>query len=194
MVIYMTTNLVNGKIYIGQDSKNNDNYFGSGKLISSAIRKYGIENFKKEILDYAITQSELNEKEKYWIAKTNSTDKNVGYNITHGGEGISKGLIFSDEWKSNMSKSHLGLKYSEEHCRKISEGQRGRVQSNETREKIRKTKIGKSLSEVHKSKIRESCKGINTGKKHSEESLEKMRIAKRGKIPWNKGLTGFSKR
>lgn len=47
MVIYKTTNLINGKIYIGQDSKDRPNYYGSGKLIHRAIKKYGKENFKK---------------------------------------------------------------------------------------------------------------------------------------------------
>ena len=49
MIIYKTTNLVNGKIYIGQDSNNNPNYLGSGKLLKYAISKYGIENFKLSI-------------------------------------------------------------------------------------------------------------------------------------------------
>ena len=46
MIIYKTTNLVNGKIYIGKDSKNNPNYLGSGNLLKKALIKYGKENFK----------------------------------------------------------------------------------------------------------------------------------------------------
>ena len=44
MIIYKTTNLVNGKIYIGQDSNNNPNYYGSGTLLHKAIKKYGLES------------------------------------------------------------------------------------------------------------------------------------------------------
>ena len=41
MQVYKITNLLNNRIYIGQDSNSNPNYFGSGKLIKQAIKKYG---------------------------------------------------------------------------------------------------------------------------------------------------------
>ena len=41
MIIYKTTNLINKKIYVGKDKKENPNYFGSGKILSLAIKKYG---------------------------------------------------------------------------------------------------------------------------------------------------------
>lgn len=63
MVIYKTTNLVNGMIYIGKKSQDYDTYLGSGLLLKRAIAKYGKDNFKKEIIDTAQTIDELNEKE-----------------------------------------------------------------------------------------------------------------------------------
>lgn len=87
MIIYKTTNLINGKIYIGQDSKNNSMYLGSGLILFKAIKKYGLNNFKKEILEYCKTKNQLNEQEKYWIKKCNSTDHKIGYNIAKGGNG-----------------------------------------------------------------------------------------------------------
>jgi hypothetical protein len=65
-IIYKITNLINGKVYIGKhETKNiNDNYFGSGKLIRRAIKKYGISNFKKEILFQFSSREEMNAKEK----------------------------------------------------------------------------------------------------------------------------------
>jgi len=65
MIIYKTTNLINGKIYIGLDTHNNPKYLGSGKLLHFAIEKYGISAFSKEIIDRGETIKELNEKEKY---------------------------------------------------------------------------------------------------------------------------------
>jgi hypothetical protein len=67
MVIYKTTNLVNGKQYIGRDKNNNPNYLGSGVLIKSAIKKYGRENFKKEILQECFSFEELIQCEEYWL-------------------------------------------------------------------------------------------------------------------------------
>jgi hypothetical protein len=63
MIIYKTTNLINGKIYIGKDSKNNSKYLGSGLLLKRAILKYGKENFKKEILEECSSIEELNQRE-----------------------------------------------------------------------------------------------------------------------------------
>ncbi len=87
MIIYITTNLINNKIYIGQDKHNNPKYYGSGLVIEKAIKKYGINNFKKEILEFCTDQDDLNNKEKYWIKFYNSIDKNIGYNISEGGQG-----------------------------------------------------------------------------------------------------------
>jgi len=51
MIVYLITNLINGKQYIGAEKNgNNPNYFGSGRLIMEAIEKFGKENFKKEII------------------------------------------------------------------------------------------------------------------------------------------------
>jgi group I intron endonuclease len=90
MVIYKTTNLINGKIYIGKSYKKGlllEEYLGSGLLLQNAIKKYGKNNFKKEILDVCTNESELNEKEIFWIKELNSTNRTIGYNIGTGGKG-----------------------------------------------------------------------------------------------------------
>lgn len=87
--VYKTTNLVNNKIYVGQHKGNNfdSNYIGSGLLLRKAINKYGIENFKCEIIQYCDTKNNLDEKEKYWINFFQSYKRKIGYNISLGGQG-----------------------------------------------------------------------------------------------------------
>ena len=50
--IYLTTNLINGRVYVGKhkSSKYDSSYYGSGKAIKNALKKYGVENFSNEIL------------------------------------------------------------------------------------------------------------------------------------------------
>ena len=86
MIIYKTTNKLNGKVYIGQDKNNNPSYYGSGKKLKYAIKKYGKENFTKEVLEECVDEAHMNEREIYWITFYNSKDENIGYNISDGGK------------------------------------------------------------------------------------------------------------
>lgn len=91
--IYKTTNIENGKFYIGKhksDSYDPD-YLGSGVYITSAIAKHGEDKFTNEIIDTADSADELNEKEKFWITKLDA--RNLGYNIAPGGDG---GAVWGD--------------------------------------------------------------------------------------------------
>ena len=85
MIIYKTTNLINGKIYIGKDKHNNDKYLGSGKILKQAIVKYGKDNFVKEVIEECENEKTWLEREVYWINYFNSIKE--GYNIALGGNG-----------------------------------------------------------------------------------------------------------
>lgn len=92
--IYLTTNKINNKKYIGQHKGSlTDRYFGSGILLQKAIEKYGKDNFAKEILEICNSQEELDEKEKYWIKKYDAINSEEFYNLSEGGQ---KG----DGWKA----------------------------------------------------------------------------------------------
>jgi len=162
MVIYKTTNLINGKIYIGQDKKNNPKYLGSGDLIKKAIKKYGKENFIKEIIKACFTQDELDKFEKYFITEFDSRNNDIGYNIAVGGiDGTTLNRKLSEDVRNNMSIVRIGTKLSDE-----------------TKQKISKAHVGKKLSEETKQKIKESgigCKNHFYGKNHSDETLLKTR-------------------
>ena len=189
MIIYKTTNLINGKIYIGQDSKNNPNYIGSGKILKRAIIKYGKYNFRKEILEKCQSKTELNEKEIYWIDKLNTTNLNIGYNLTLGGEGSNTWNGHTQEQienrKSKMSMSLKGQKRTDEARKNISKSLKGRKLSNIHKQNIGKSKegnkynLGKTLSDEHKQKISESNKGIK--RPRTQEQIEKHKKAVTGK-------------
>jgi len=86
-LIYKITNKLNGKVYIGQHKTNNpnDGYFGSGKLLKSAIVKYGISNFEREILFDFDTFDEMNNKEIELVTEAVVHDS-LMYNIQVGGQ------------------------------------------------------------------------------------------------------------
>ena len=85
--LYKTTNMLNNKYYYGIHSTNNlnDGYLGSGKKLRYSIRKYGKENFKREILYYFDNREELAKAEENIITEEMLRDK-MCMNITPGGE------------------------------------------------------------------------------------------------------------
>lgn len=138
MFVYETTNNINGKKYIGQHKTNNiqDGYLGSGVLLTKAINKYGINNFTREILAYATNKDDLNEKEKYYIAKFNAIESDMYYNIAQGGEG---GNVIAGYTEEQMK----------EYRKKLSEALKGREFTRETKAKISENS-GSKRPEVRK--------------------------------------------
>ncbi len=97
-IIYKTINKINGKIYIGkhvQDGSEFDGYLGSGSYLKNAIKKYGKENFIRETLEVVEDEKLINEREIFWIAELKSTDSDVGYNLTRGGDGQSSEFMIN---------------------------------------------------------------------------------------------------
>lgn len=87
-IIYKTTNLINQKFYIGAHSTNdvNDGYIGSGFNLNTAIKKYGKQNFIREILHTFDSPSSMMDKEKEIVTPTLIARFDV-YNIVEGGYG-----------------------------------------------------------------------------------------------------------
>ncbi len=183
MYIYKTTNLINGKIYIGKRAKSpslSEMYIGSGKLLKLAIKKYGIENFFKTIIEECPDNETLNCREKYWIDNLSAYKKSIGYNIAKGGNG---GDVYTNHpnkklISERLSASKMGHIVTEETRKKISIANKGRkriawnkglkgIYSEEIIKKMRERMLGKP--------------SIMKGKTMSEESRMKMRLAKLGK-------------
>jgi len=184
--IYKITNEINGKVYIGQSvdiNKRKREHLNNYKreenkhyALYKAINKYGVNNFKFEVVCECSIE-ELNDLEVKYINLYNSY-KNNGYNMTLGGGGV-RGL-----------KPWLGRKHTQETKNKIRESRMGKKFSNETIEKLRiinkgnKRRLGKSHREETIEKLSRLNRGENNamfGKSHSQETKEKISAAKKGK-------------
>lgn len=174
--IYKTTNLINGKIYIGQKkgSEFYPQYKGSGKLIRKAIEKYGWENFSIEMLCPCFSKEELDAEEVLLISYFNSQDKSVGYNITKGGERGPGGPRF------------LGHKHTEESKELISKKLLGKKKSDITRSRMSKATSGKPKGPMPtetRKKISMATSGENNpfyGKHHSQTTRDHWSQIRKG--------------
>lgn len=170
MFIYKTTNLINGMIYVGKCEKDRPNYFGSGIHLKYAIKKYGKENFVREIIADNINDKELlGELEKYWIGYYDARNPEIGYNIAEGGD---FGSIDMRGENSGM----FGKHHTEETKKKMSDSKMGEGNPN----------FRKRLSEETIKKISESCKNVDKHSRmfvrhHTQETKDKMSKIKLGK-------------
>lgn len=185
MVVYLITNLVNGKHYIGKTVQPlerrwgqhlSDARCGSQTYFLDAIRKHGAGAFSiVPLISILVTDPQLKEQEKFWIRQFNSNDPRYGYNLTAGGDG-SLGCRHSVEARRKMSASRKGKSHSAEHNRKIGEASKGRKHSAETRRKMSYAHKGKILSAETCRKMSEFRKG----KSRPAETRRKISEAKKG--------------
>lgn len=200
--VYKHTNKINNKCYIGMTSQipirrwglegsnyNKNAYFGR------AITKYGWNNFEHEILFENLTKEEAIEKEKELIKYYKSNIAEFGYNLTLGGEGTfgyrlpketrDKIALILKEKYSGENSPRYGVKFTEEHKRKLSESAKlktgesnslyGKHHSEETKQKIREANTGKVFTEEHKTNMSLSKKGIS----QSEETTKRISEARK---------------
>jgi group I intron endonuclease len=142
--IYKITNTINGKIYVGKQSTNRKNYYGSGKLIKYAIKKYGIENFTKEIICEVVGDILGSETEIYWIQKLDGLN---GYNLEihgNGGEISQRQKIMNSKTVKKLWEDPNSVFNSPEYRKKLSDAGKNRVWSDETKKKISNGRMGRN--------------------------------------------------
>jgi group I intron endonuclease len=158
--IYKITNKINGHFYIGKHiTKNlNDGYMGSGKLIKAVIKKHGIENFEKEILETFNTEEEMNEAEKHYVVLGEGS-----YNLCPGGQG---GWGYVNAKERSKKRSEFLSKVRKEQLL------------------IEKNIIKfKEITVLANLKIKELYpNGTFYGKNHSEETKKKMSVSASSRI------------
>lgn len=104
-LIYKITNTINNKIYIGAHKTNNmdDSYMGSGKFIKLALKKYGKENFTREIIHVFDNQADMYDKEKE-IVNENFIKRYDTYNCKVGGRGGMTSFMTDEEKNKFINK------------------------------------------------------------------------------------------
>ena len=149
--IYMITNLINGKIYIGQsvdicerfrchkikDKKDNT-------YLYNAFEKYGASNFRLQIL-IRCSYDRLDYYEIACIAEYNSCDRDIGYNRQLGGRGVGSGL-HSEETKLKMSASAKANKWTDDHRENVINSNKSRVWSDKQKNHMAEIKSRENLS------------------------------------------------
>ena len=179
--IYKTTNIINNKQYIGRKTSKTfvKTYLGSGIGIKKAIKKYGRENFKVELLKWCNSYEELVESETYYIKLYNAVENENFYNQSYGGydEGFcvgNKNIAKTEYARKINSEKHKGKKMSEEFKKKQSELHKGKPSG----------MLGHNHSEETKQKISEAAKN----QKHSEERDKKVSEHHKGSKFMNNGV------
>ena len=178
---YKITNLLNGKIYIGVHKTENleDNYMGSGKILKRSIVKHGIENFKKDILMYHDSESDMFEVEAL-IVDQDFVDRKDTYNLKLGGHG---GWDHLNKDPGEMSR-RMGL------CQLEIKRKRDNVPGyDEDFRKQRSTRITNKWNDPeYRLKVSNSLKNTFaisgapwTGKTHSDDTKLKMSKSAKGK-------------
>ena len=158
--VYLTVNKVNNKGYVGQHKGMFDRYYyGSGKMFLRAFRKYGVNNFDRQILVFCNSQDELDIEEIYHIAIYRKLYPYDLYNITDGGNGLNgykqtqKQIdAFVNRAKENPPRK--GVKLSEDQIRRQRESLKNFYKNNpEAKENMRKIHIGKKASKETREKL-----------------------------------------
>lgn len=197
--VYMHTNRVNGKKYIGITGNkptyrwNNGEGYKLQPLFYNAIKHYGWDAFSHDILYTGLSKEEAEHLEIAMIKKYNTQNKDVGYNLASGGY-VNSGWNLSEEAKKKISKACKGHSVSEEARKRISESQKGNAHwlgkhhTEKTRQKLKKLRSGKGngmygriVSDDVKERISEAMKGRKVG----EETRRKIGESKAGSKNYN---------
>lgn len=165
--IYKTTNLLDGKIYVGKKHSSVfvTDYYGSSVRIHEILKAYGKSVLSVEVIDWAVDLDHLNLLERYWIKKLDSRNPEVGYNISAGGNSFCC-THHSEATKKKISESMKNLLKNGDFRRK------GDLhKSQETREKLRKINMGHPVSQETRRKIGDKARGRHV----SQEVKDKLR-------------------
>lgn len=175
-IVYKTTNLLNGMIYVGvhiNETVNFDGYYGSNSRLKNSIKKYGKENFIRETLFDNLVKEDAYDLESL-IVDENFCKRPDVYNQKNGGFGGSlKGREFhkSDTYRNKLKTGAKKYKkYLEEND--LIHHNKNRILSEETKQKMADSATGKhigSLNHMYGISYEDHPKGM-LNKPHKEET------------------------
>lgn len=175
--VYITTNHVNGKQYIGQRKYDKQGkwkeYLGSGIILSRAIEKYGLKNFSKEIIEECKTKKILNEREIYWINYYNAVESDNFYNIASGGDGGNTIAGYTDDQRKLLSTKLSNMRKGIVNIGK-NNGNSRRVICINTMKVFDTINEASTYYNVDKDAIQQCCSDANKRKKAGEINGERM--------------------
>lgn len=140
--VYVHTNKINGKKYVGITSREdpnqrwkNGNGYSENSHFRAAINKYGWDSFEHDIIADCLSENDAKQMEKDLIAKWGTQNRELGYNMTAGGDGTLN-CFPSEASRRKHAISSMRENLSEETLRKRSEALRGRKFTDEHKRKI----------------------------------------------------------
>jgi group I intron endonuclease len=196
--IYKIINAVDGKFYIGSAADIDDRWSVHKSLLrngkhanrhlQSSWKKYGEESFQFEVIE--IVDRDLIDRENFWIAMTNCTNPEVGYNIQLVAGSSRLGMPHTEETKKKISEAQkgekcwlYGKKLPDEHVNKVAESNRGKKRTAEQKQRISESQkgekgfwYGKSMPAETKAKMSEARKGRRTSTKISREQAFEIKV------------------
>lgn len=187
--VYQTENTINNMSYTGVHSTDNiyDGYMGCGVYLKKAIKRYGIENFKRTIIAFFPNRTTALVMEKVIIG--NNWTRSDSYNLCPGGRAGKLNYKRTDESKQKMSNTHKGKRLTESHKNNIRIAITGRKHSKETKQKISNAHKGKQRIDMQGSKnfwygkTRSGSNNPMYNRKHSEKTKNRLsEIAKKRKV------------
>lgn len=204
MNIYKITNALTNKCYVGKTKRSIEERFKSHKanaekkinrVLYDTMNKYGIDNFKLELIESNIHASGIDTRERFWINYFNCIHPN-GMNMTSGGDGGYTLANWTEEDRNNLYKSQaekrLGQHYqTKESKAKSVAGWRkawnalSEEEKTLRNDKIRNTLIRKGISPPDYTKWKVGQVGLFLGKNHTEETRLKMKASQKG-MTWQK--------